>query len=58
MKGNSSYKMSKTAKRFMATLTQEQRAVYKLLTVDAEMTQKFAPKPRFAKESKADDKAS
>ena len=42
----------------MATLTQEQRAVYKLLTVDAEMTQKFAPKPRFAKESKADDKAS
>jgi len=48
MKGNSSYKMSKMAKRQASSIKDPQaRAQFKALTVAAEMAQKFAPKPRF-----------
>lgn len=48
MKGNSSYKMSKTAKRQASFINNKhERAQFKALTVIAEMAQKFAPKPRF-----------
>jgi len=53
MASNSSYKMSKTAKRQASFIDDPvARARFKQLTVVAEMAQKFAPKIRVPREPK------